>query len=159
MRPTPPRLPRASSRELTAINGYPNAMSEWLDLDNLLERDADNPERAFDPDCLFCKITAHEIPAEILATSTNATAIRDINPQAPLHALVIPNDHYDNVAELAAENPEVLAELVALAEGVTDMSGDSDFRLIFNNGPGAGQSVNHVHGHVLAGKQLGWNPA
>jgi len=138
---------------------YSSDMSEWNDIDNLLERDADNPERLFDADCLFCKIAAHEVPADILATSTNAIAFRDIDPKAPLHALVVPNDHYENVAELAAVNPDVLAELVELAEGVADMAADGDFRLIFNNGANAGQSVQHVHGHVLAGKQLGWNPA
>ena len=117
------------------------------------------------PDCLFCRIVAGEIPADIVATSDGAIAFRDIDPKAPIHALVVPTEHYDNVAELAAENPQVLAELVGLAEGVAMLSdadtadNSGDFRLIFNNGPEAGQSVFHVHGHVLAGGKLGWNPA
>lgn len=138
---------------------YSNPMSEWPDIENFLERDAENPDRLFDADCLFCKIAANEIPADVVATSTNAIAFRDINPQAPLHALVIPTDHYETVAELAADNPDLLAELIGLAEGVADLAADGDFRLIFNSGADAGQSVPHVHGHVLGGKQLGWNPA
>ncbi|MDR2703022.1 MAG: HIT domain-containing protein [Cellulomonadaceae bacterium] len=114
-------------------------------------------------DCIFCKIVAGEIPADIVATSTGAIAFRDINPKAPVHCLVIPTEHYENVAELAAADPEVLAELVGLAEGVAMMAADTpggeSFRLIFNNGAEAGQAVFHVHGHVLAGEKLGWNPA
>jgi len=111
-------------------------------------------------DCVFCKIVAGEIPADVIATSSGAMAFRDVSPKAPMHVLVVPTEHYDNVATLAAADPEVLAEMIGLAEGVAMMeSPDGDFRLIFNTGPNAGQSVFHVHGHVLGGKQLGWNPA
>lgn len=112
-----------------------------------------------EPDCLFCKIAGGDIPAEVLATSPNAIAIRDISPQAPLHALVIPKQHHPNVARLAQNDPELLAELVELGENVAKTQADGEFRLIFNNGARAGQSVMHVHGHVLGGTELGWNPA
>ncbi|MCL1801906.1 MAG: HIT domain-containing protein [Promicromonosporaceae bacterium] len=110
-------------------------------------------------DCLFCRIIAGEIRAEVLETSPNAIAIKDTSPQAPVHALVIPREHSDNVARLAQKSPAVLAELVELGESVAQNQADGEFRLIFNSGARAGQSVNHVHGHVLAGTELGWNPA
>jgi len=101
---------------------------------------------------IFSRILAKEIPAEIIAETENAFAIRDIHPQAPVHLLVIPkSEDYRNVVELAAGDPELLAELVGLANTVAAEHADGDFRLIFNTGPHAGQTVFHVHAHVLAG--------
>ena len=110
-------------------------------------------------DCLFCRIVAGEVPADVVARSGRALAFRDINPQAPLHALVIPTEHHADVTQLAAADPALLAELVALAGTVAGVEADGQFRLVFNTGPGAGQSVFHVHGHVLGGTRLGWSPA
>lgn len=101
---------------------------------------------------VFTRILRGEIPAEIVSESENAFVIRDIAPQAPLHLLVIPKrEDYRNVVELAAGDPALLAELIGLANTVAAEHGDGDFRLVFNTGAGAGQTVFHVHAHVLGG--------
>ncbi|MCL2802821.1 MAG: HIT domain-containing protein [Micrococcales bacterium] len=110
-------------------------------------------------DCLFCKIVSGEVPAEVVAQNDRAIAFADINPQAPVHVLVIPREHYADVAALAAADSTALADLVSLAQQVALEAADGQFRLVFNSGPQAGQSVYHVHGHVIAGARLGWTPA
>ena len=101
---------------------------------------------------IFSRILAKEMPAEILAETENAFAIRDIHPHAPVHLLVIPKtEDYRNVVELAAGDPALLTELIGLANSLAAEHADGDFRLIFNTGPHAGQTVFHVHAHVLAG--------
>ena len=101
---------------------------------------------------VFTRILQGEIPSEIVAETENAFAIRDIAPQAPVHLLVIPkSSEYRNVVELAAGDPELLAEVIGLANTLAAEHADGDFRLIFNTGPKAGQTVFHVHAHVLAG--------
>lgn len=110
-------------------------------------------------DCLFCRIVAGEVPADVVARSDRAIAFRDIDPKAPLHVLVVPREHHADVTQLAAADPALLAELVDLADTVAGSEADGQFRLVFNTGPLAGQSVFHVHGHVLAGSRLGWSPA
>ena len=109
--------------------------------------------------CLFCRIVAGEVPADRVAENADAIAFRDINPQAPLHALVVPREHHADVAQLAATDPRLLAAVVALADQVAGTEADGQYRLVFNTGPEAGQSVFHVHAHVLGGAQLGWHPA
>ena len=110
-------------------------------------------------DCIFCSIIAGTIPATVLGSTQRSIAIADIDPKAPLHALVIPRNHIGDVTDLAASDPQGLADLVALATDVAGTEAAGQFRLIFNTGRQAGQSVFHVHGHVLAGQQLGWTPA
>ncbi|MDR1392487.1 MAG: HIT domain-containing protein [Bifidobacteriaceae bacterium] len=110
-------------------------------------------------DCLFCRFVSGEIETELVGQSERAIAFRDINPQAPLHVLVIPREHHADVAALAASDPQGLADLVTLAQEVAFEQADGEYRLIFNSGPSAGQSVFHVHGHVLGGERLGWSPA
>ncbi|MDR1799537.1 MAG: histidine triad nucleotide-binding protein [Bifidobacteriaceae bacterium] len=110
-------------------------------------------------DCLFCKFVAGTLATEIVAQNERAIAFRDINPQAPVHVLVIPREHYADVATLAAADPQALADLIELAQEVALDEADGEYRLIFNSGPLAGQSVFHVHGHVLGGRKLGWTPA
>jgi histidine triad (HIT) family protein len=101
---------------------------------------------------VFTRILRGEIPAEILAETDGAFVIRDIAPKAPVHLLVIPKtEQYHDVVELAAGDPALLAEIVALARNVAATHAGGDFRLVFNTGPGAGQTVFHVHAHVLAG--------
>jgi histidine triad (HIT) family protein len=101
---------------------------------------------------IFTRILEGEIPSEIIAETENAFAIRDIHPQAPVHLLVIPKSaDYRNVVELAAGDPDLLAELVGLANTLAMEHAGGDFRLVFNTGGGAGQTVFHVHAHVLAG--------
>lgn len=97
---------------------------------------------------IFSRIYRGEIPSEIIAETENVFAIRDIAPQAPVHLLVIPKTgEYRDVVELAAGDPVLLSEMIGLANELAD----GDFRLIFNTGAGAGQTVFHVHAHVLAG--------
>ena len=101
---------------------------------------------------VFTRILRGEIPAEILTETENVFVIRDIAPKAPLHLLVIPKSpDYRDVTELAAGDPALLAEMVAVAKDVAAEHGDGDFRLVFNTGSGAGQTVFHVHAHVLGG--------
>lgn len=101
---------------------------------------------------IFSRIIAREIPADIVAETDRLIAFRDIAPQAPVHLLVVPKtEQYRNVSELAAGDPELLAQMVALARTLADEHADGDFRLVFNTGPGAGQTVFHVHAHVLSG--------
>jgi histidine triad (HIT) family protein len=102
---------------------------------------------------IFTRILDGEIPSEIIAETENAFAIRDIAPKAPVHLLVIPkSEQYRNVVELAAGDPDLLAEIVGLANTVAAENSDGDFRLVFNTGSGAGQTIFHVHAHVLAGE-------
>lgn len=102
---------------------------------------------------IFTRILNGEIPAEILGETERVFALRDIAPQAPVHLLVVPKSaDYRDVTELAAGDPSLLAEMVAFAtELAAEHSDDGDFRLVFNTGAGAGQTVFHVHAHVLAG--------
>lgn len=101
---------------------------------------------------IFTRILQGEIPSEILAETERAFVIRDIAPKAPVHLLVIPKtERYRDVVDLADGDPSLLAEIVALARRVAAEYADGDFRLVFNTGPGAGQTVFHVHAHVLAG--------
>jgi histidine triad (HIT) family protein len=108
-------------------------------------------------DCLFCSIAAGDVPATIVHSDDLTVAFRDLNPQAPTHVLVIPRAHYPNVAALGEEASAAVhraAAAVAEAEGVAG----SGWRLVFNTGGDAGQTVQHVHGHVLGGRQLEWPP-
>lgn len=111
-------------------------------------------------DCLFCRIVAGEIPATIVLDEERVLAFRDITPQAPVHVLVIPREHYANVAELAEANPALAGELMAAAARVARGEGvvDSGFRVVLNTGDDGGQTVGHVHAHVLAGRPLTWPP-
>jgi histidine triad (HIT) family protein len=117
---------------------------------------------AFDESCLFCRIAAGQIPATVVRDSEEFLAFRDINPQAPVHVLVIPKAHgFQDAAELAAKNPELAGRLlaegaeVARQEGLTDHGDVSGYRFVFNTGDAAGQTVYHVHLHVLGGERLG----
>ncbi len=109
-------------------------------------------------DCLFCKIVAGEIPADIVHSTDTAVAFRDIAPQAPTHVLVVPRAHHSNAAELAAVDPTAAAELVRIAAEVARMDGYDDYRLVYNTGASVGQSVFHAHLHLLAGRSMSWPP-
>ena len=101
---------------------------------------------------IFEQIVAREIPANIVFENERIIAFHDIAPQAPVHVLVVPKTpDFANVTELAAGDPALLAELVATANSLANELSDGDFRLIFNTGAGAGQTVFHVHAHVLSG--------
>src|SRR3954470_21128680 len=112
------------------------------------------------PDCLFCRIVAGEVPADRVAETDGALAFRDINPQAPTHVLVIPKAHFDNAAHLSHSDAELLAEVFRLAAQVAAEEGvaDAGYRLVTNTGAAAGQTVGHLHVHVIGGRQLSWPP-
>ncbi len=111
-----------------------------------------------DPECIFCRIVAGEIPADVVTRTERVFAFRDLNAQAPTHVLVIPVDHHANVVDLAAADPQALAELVAVGAQVAIDEAGGPFRLVFNTGAEVGQSVFHAHGHVLAGRSFAWPP-
>jgi len=111
--------------------------------------------------CIFCDIINRKIPAEIVAETEKILAFRDINPQAPVHILIIPKKHYPRLGpDLdTAENKMLLAEIQILADQIARKSGlTSGYRLVLNCGPDAGQAVDHLHYHLLGGRQFHWPP-
>lgn len=113
-----------------------------------------------DPDCLFCRIVAGDIPATIVDRTDRVVAFRDIDPKAPTHVLVIPVEHQPNAGATAAADPALIGELVATAARIAGSEGaDADgYRMVFNTGAGAGQSVFHTHLHLLGGRPFSWPP-
>jgi histidine triad (HIT) family protein len=111
-----------------------------------------------DPDCLFCKIASGDIPAEIVSETEQTVAFRDLNAQAPTHVLVIPRRHEPDVGRLAAADPEATIALIAEAQRIAEAEGNGSYRLVFNTGADAHQTVFHCHAHVLAGRAMGWPP-
>lgn len=117
-------------------------------------------EQATRDECLFCRIVAGQIPADVVRESERTLAFRDIAPQAPTHVLVIPREHYQDAAALTAADPLLAgllleeATAVAVAEGLADLG----YRVVLNTGAEAGQTVFHVHAHVLGGRPMSWPP-
>jgi histidine triad (HIT) family protein len=112
-----------------------------------------------DPDCLFCKIVAGDVPSDKVAETELAYAFRDISPQAPTHVLVVPKVHSPTLPELADSHPESAIAVLALAREVAEADGILDgYRLVGNNGPRAQQTVFHAHAHVLGGRDFSWPP-
>ncbi len=109
-------------------------------------------------DCLFCKIVAGDIPGEVVHTTERTLAFRDVNPQAPLHVLVVPRDHYPNAAAVASGDPDAAVEMVQTAAAVAAAEGFDSYRLVYNTGADAHQTVFHAHLHVLAGRSFTWPP-
>ena len=110
-------------------------------------------------DCLFCKIVAGAIDADVVHQTETTVAFRDLNPQAPTHVLVIPRSHYANAADLAVGEPATAAHLFDAAREIARQEGvDEGYRLVFNTGASAHQTVFHVHMHFLAGRTMTWPP-
>ena len=116
-------------------------------------------------DCLFCLMVSGDIPADVVHSTDRVLAFRDINPQAPTHVLVIPKEHHATVGALVAADVALLGECVSAAQDIARQEGlvsgdgaEPGYRLVTNTGPQAGQSVHHVHFHVLGGRGLGWPP-
>ena len=109
-------------------------------------------------DCLFCKIIAVTIPSTIVRETETTLAFRDVNPQAPTHVLVVPKAHHKDAATLASAAPELAADVLREAQAVADAEDLDSYRIVFNTGAGAGQTVWHAHAHVLGGRSLQWPP-
>lgn len=107
---------------------------------------------------MFCKIVAGEIPGEVVHTTERTVAFRDVNPQAPLHVLVVPRDHYPHAAAVAQADPAASVEMVQTAAAVAAAEGYDSYRLVYNTGADAHQTVFHAHLHVLGGRSLTWPP-
>ncbi|OGO23416.1 MAG: histidine triad nucleotide-binding protein [Chloroflexi bacterium RBG_16_51_16] len=112
------------------------------------------------PPCLFCQIIAREIPADILSQDESLTAFRDIHPQAPTHILIVPNKHIVSTNDVQPEDQELIGSMFTLAAQLAHQEkiDQSGYRLVVNNGRGAGQSVFHLHFHLLGGRPMHWPP-
>jgi histidine triad (HIT) family protein len=108
-------------------------------------------------DCLFCKIVAGKVPSAKVYEDAYTYAFADTNPQAPTHVLVVPRQHFADLIEIAGDS-EASAAYLAGIRGLVEQLGLTDFRTVFNTGAAVGQSVFHVHAHVLAGRPMGWPP-
>ena len=113
-----------------------------------------------EPDCLFCKIIAGGVKGDIVHQDERCVVIRDINPQAPTHLLVIPRDHIESLDEASQKDEAMLGHLLRVAARVANDEGlaDGGYRTVINTGAGAGQSVFHLHVHVLGGRPMHWPP-
>ncbi len=117
-------------------------------------------EMAIDATCIFCRIAAREVPAEILHESDTVVAFRDTNPQAPVHILLISKEHIPSAAEVEGRNGGLLADIVQAASHLADAEGISagGWRLVTNVGADGGQTVFHLHFHLLGGRAMTWPP-
>ncbi|MBL4817899.1 MAG: histidine triad nucleotide-binding protein [Deltaproteobacteria bacterium] len=109
-------------------------------------------------DCLFCKVIDGSIPAKIVTQNDKLVAFRDINPQAPTHILIIPKEHIESVKDLKPEQAPIMADIALMAKEIAKQEGLEDFRCVFNIGASAGQSVFHLHMHLLGGRPFSWPP-
>jgi histidine triad (HIT) family protein len=113
-----------------------------------------------DQSCLFCRIVAREIPTDFVLEEDRLVVIQDINPQAPTHLLVIPKDHIESLDDASQKDEALLGHLLRVAARVANAAGlaEGGYRTVINNGAGAGQSVFHLHVHVLGGRPMNWPP-
>ena len=111
-------------------------------------------------DCIFCGIVDRSLPTELIYEGEQIVAFRDITPQAPTHVLIVPREHIESVADLNETHTAVLGEIFLAANTIARQEGigETGFRLVFNCGRAAGQSVDHVHLHLIGGRKLGWPP-
>lgn len=106
-------------------------------------------------DCIFCRIIAGEIPSTKVYEDAQILAFQDIEPQAPVHVLVVPKQHIEGAAKITAENAPVVAHVFEMIPQIVAKMGLKDFRVVTNNGESAGQTVHHLHFHILGGRTLG----
>jgi len=114
----------------------------------------------YDETCLFCRIAAGELPATIVHSDDEVVAFRDINPQAPTHVLVIPREHIGSAVELTPAQDHLWGQLLHVAQSIAEDEGatEAGYRLVNNVGRYGGQTVHHLHRHLLAGRQMTWPP-
>lgn len=110
--------------------------------------------------CLFCKIVARQIPASVVFEDDDILVFHDINPAAPVHVLVIPKEHLDSLTDASPVHQALLGKLLLAAKRVASLLGveEAGYRVVLNTGNNAGQSVHHVHAHVLGGRMMAWPP-
>lgn len=108
--------------------------------------------------CLFCKIIGGEIPTDFVHQDESCVVIRDINPQAPMHVLVIPREHMESLDDASQKEESLLGHLLRVGARVANEQGHESYRTVINSGAGAGQSVFHLHVHVLGGRGMSWPP-
>ena len=108
--------------------------------------------------CLFCKIIRGEIPADKLFEDDEILVFRDIAPAAPVHFLVIPKKHINGPADMMSEDEQLIGRMMRVGSQVAKQEGVSQFRVVFNNGEQAGQTVFHIHMHIIGGRELSWPP-
>lgn len=113
-----------------------------------------------DQDCIFCRIVGGELPSSIVHEDDRAVAFRDVNPQAPVHVLVVPRRHVESVEQLTKEDLELAGHLLLVARNVARAEGlaDGGYRVVANVGDRGGQTVDHLHLHVLGGRRMTWPP-
>ncbi len=109
-------------------------------------------------DCIFCKIVDKELPADILYEDNNVIVFKDIKPKAPLHILIVPKKHIPSINHLELEDKELMGEMFLAAKKMAKKQGvtETGYRLVFDTGKNAGQTVDHLHLHLLGGKKLPW---
>ncbi len=107
-------------------------------------------------DCIFCKIVSKEIPSDIVYEDDEILAFNDINPQAPVHILIIPKKHYENINEV--DDYGMVSKMFEVGKKITEQKGIEDFRYVINKGEKAGQTVFHLHMHLIAGRVMNWPP-
>ena len=113
-----------------------------------------------DPDCIFCKIVSKQIPANLVYQDEHVTAFRDLNPQAPTHVLLVPNQHIANTETLEPEHDAIVGAVLRTARSIARSAGvgDSGYRLVINTGRDANNTVGHLHVHLLGGRAMSWPP-
>ena len=111
-------------------------------------------------DCVFCRIVSGELPADVVTTTDRSVAFRDLNPQAPTHVLVIPRQHITNASTVEGDHGDDVADLLVTARAVAEHEGllERGYRLVFNVGDDAGNTVPHLHLHVIGGRPMSWPP-
>jgi histidine triad (HIT) family protein len=113
-----------------------------------------------EPNCIFCKIVRKEIPGDVVYEDEHVLAFNDINPQAPVHVLIIPKDHIPGVNELEEADKDTMCHLMSIIRKIAQQKklDKSGYRIVINSGKDAGQAVQHIHYHLLGGRTLGWPP-
>lgn len=114
----------------------------------------------YDSECIFCKIATGRIPANLIYRNEHVAAFHDISPVAPVHVLIIPLEHIPSLSDLDDGDTEIAGHILHAARIVAEKTGvlESGYRLVFNNGLDAMQSVSHIHAHLIGGKSMGWPP-
>ena len=115
---------------------------------------------SFDPGCVFCRIISKKIPSKIVYEDDLVTAFEDVNPQAPVHTLVVPKKHIPDIHSMTEADRDLVGHLFLTAKKIAEDGGldSKGYRMVINNGAGAGQTVFHVHLHVLSGRHFSWPP-